>query len=391
MDFEAAAVFKSRDIENGSLATGNRRKSPRATGVLYAFSPSGLPRTKREPSGPSLRPTIPGSAQRARLRESTPANARHTASCPRLVASSVASPASLRSSFLTLAVGIGATTAAVNVAASVLLTPLPVKDDSRLVLITKTLPIGSTLVPFSHGRTIAMGPGEPDHGGVAGVQYDGAWPWSAEFGDRALTVTGTAVSGNFFSVLGAQPIVGRLLAAEDAVAGTEQSSSSVMASGAASSARTPALSPGIRLDGRPATIVGVAPPGFAFPKVPTLAAFGGHRLTLLNEGWFTLVARLKPSATFAQAGEESAALLEGFGQSRALGRRTSPRGRRLSQGGDRRRRPACDGPLCRRCDPSVRRGLPERDESAAHSGYGTRTGDLSVRRSARRGGVSSDN
>ena len=50
----------------------------------------------------------------------------------------------------TLAVGIGAATAAINVAASVLLNPLPVTDAARLVLITKSLPTGSTLIPFSY-------------------------------------------------------------------------------------------------------------------------------------------------------------------------------------------------------------------------------------------------
>jgi putative ABC transport system permease protein len=211
---------------------------------------------------------------------------------------------------LTLAVGIGATTAAVNVAASVLLTPLPVKDDSRLVLITKTLPSGSTLVPFSPAETIAWAQASQTMESVAGVQYDGAWPWSAEFGDRALTVTGTAVSGNFFSVLGAQPIVGRLLAAEDAVAGTEE----VVVIGYALWRRQFGAHPGVvgqrlRLNGRPTTIVGVAPPGFAFPKDTDIWRPLVASADVVNEGWFTLVARLNPSATLAQAGEESAALL----------------------------------------------------------------------------------
>ena len=72
---------------------------------------------------------------------------------------------------LTLAVGIGATTAAMNVAASVLLTPLPVEDDSRLVLITKTLPAGSTLVPFSYAEITAWAEASRALKGVAGVQY----------------------------------------------------------------------------------------------------------------------------------------------------------------------------------------------------------------------------
>lgn len=48
-----------------------------------------------------------------------------------------------------LAFGIGATTAALNVAASVLLTQLPVRDETRLILVSKRLQAGSTLIPYS--------------------------------------------------------------------------------------------------------------------------------------------------------------------------------------------------------------------------------------------------
>lgn len=92
---------------------------------------------------------------------------------------------------VTLAVGIGATTAAMSVAASVLLNPLPVRDDSRLVLITKNLPTDSTLVPFSYAEIAAWREASRTLEAIAGVQYDGAWPWPAESGDRAMVVTGT--------------------------------------------------------------------------------------------------------------------------------------------------------------------------------------------------------
>lgn len=216
----------------------------------------------------------------------------------------------------TLAVGIGATTAAVNVAASVLLSPLPVKDDSRLVLLTKTLSAGSTLVPFSYAEMTAWGEASRTLETVAGVQYDGAWPWPAEFGDRRLTVTGTAVSGNFFSVLGARPIVGRLLAAEDAMTGSEEVA--VIGYGLwrrQFGGHLEVVGQRLRLNGRLATIVGVAPPGFAFPKGADVWQPLVTTPDMVNEGWFTLVARLNPNATFTQAAEESAALV---GQLRSI-------------------------------------------------------------------------
>ena len=122
---------------------------------------------------------------------------------------------------VTLAVGIGAATAAVNVATSVLWTPLPVTEDAHVLLINKTLPAGSVLVPFSPDEMTDWSAATQTMAGVAGVQYDGAWPWPAQFGDAAMSVTGTIVSGNFFTVLGAQPISGRSLVAEDARPGSE--------------------------------------------------------------------------------------------------------------------------------------------------------------------------
>src|SRR5438874_518228 len=119
-----------------------------------------------------------------------------------------------------LGLGIGATTAALSVASSVVFSALPVADESRLVLITKTLSAGSTLMPFSYAEIAAWRDASRTLESVAGVQYDGAWPWPAQYGDRALTVTGATVTGDFFVTLGAQPVFGRLLTAEDAQVGT---------------------------------------------------------------------------------------------------------------------------------------------------------------------------
>jgi putative ABC transport system permease protein len=212
---------------------------------------------------------------------------------------------------ITLAVGIGGTTAAINVAASVLLTRLPVQDDARLVLISKTLPAGSTSVPFSYAELSAWAQASRTAESVAGVQYDGAWPWHATFGERSMTVTGTAVSGNFFSVLGATPVVGRLLMADDALAGSEE----VVVIGDGLWRRQFGAQPGvvgqrILLGGRPATIVGVAPRGFAFPKSADVWRPLPATPEVANEGWFTLTARLKPHVTLAQAAEESAVLVD---------------------------------------------------------------------------------
>ena len=209
-----------------------------------------------------------------------------------------------------LGLGIGATTAALSVASSVLFSPLPVADESRLVLITKTLSAGSTLTPFSYAEIAAWRHASRTLESVAGVQYDGAWPWPAQYRDRALTVTGATVTGDFFATLGAQPVFGRLLTVEDATVGADD----VAVLGYGLWRRQFGGDPTIigqrmRLNGRAARIVGVAPSGFAFPKgadvwQPLIAA-----PEVLQEGWFTLLGRLKPTATLAQASDEASALL----------------------------------------------------------------------------------
>jgi predicted permease len=229
---------------------------------------------------------------------------------------------------LILAAGIGATTAALNVAASVLLTPLPVKDDSRLVLITKRLPSGSTAVPFTPAEMTAWGDGARTLEAVGGVQYDGAWPWPAELGDRALTVTGTAVSGNFFDVLGARPAAGRLLVAADARTGAED----VAVIGYGLWRRQFGGDPGvagrrIRLNGRPVTIVGVAPAGFTIPKGADVWQPLAITPDVVNDGWFSLVARLRTGATLAEAAEEATGLVDRL---RSIAPRQSPPGLRAA-------------------------------------------------------------
>ncbi len=145
----------------------------------------------------------------------------------------------------------------------------------------------------------------------AGVQYDGAWPWTADLGDRAITVTGTAVSGNFFDVLGAQPLLGRLLHAEDAVTGAEVVAVIGYGLWRHHFGSNPAVvGQTVRLDGLPARIVGVAPQGFAFPRGADIWRPLDATPDTINEGWFSLVARLKSSATLAQASQESAMLLQ---------------------------------------------------------------------------------
>lgn len=211
---------------------------------------------------------------------------------------------------LILGIGIGAATAATNVAASILFNPLPVKQDSRVVLINKVLPGNSALAPFSYSDIQFWREATLTVGDVAGVQYDGAWPVPMQLETRAATITGTMVSGNFFEVLGLQPVLGRLLTDADAAAGAERVG--VISHGVwitQFGQDSGIVGRRIRIDGRPTTVVGVVPAGFDFPKGAELWQPLDRAPSELDEGWFTLVGRLRADAEPSQAREESTRLL----------------------------------------------------------------------------------
>jgi predicted permease len=112
-------------------------------------------------------------------------------------------------------------------------------------------------------------------------------------------------------VLGAQPALGKLLHVDDARAGSE----AVVVIGYGLWRRQFRGDPAVvgqrlRLYGQQVTIVGVAPPGFAFPDGAEVWRPLRATAAQVNRGAFSLVARLRPEATFAQAAQESSILLE---------------------------------------------------------------------------------
>ena len=125
---------------------------------------------------------------------------------------------------LTLAIGIGATTAAFTLVKAVLLTPLPVRDQDRLVVLTAAPPAkwaGSGIrwsVPWEIHRTLNLQ--STPFVGTAAFQANEPYAFAARYRDRIVHVGKTAVSGTFFNVLGVRPSLGRLIRPEDDVAGS---------------------------------------------------------------------------------------------------------------------------------------------------------------------------
>src|SRR5437879_5093545 len=120
---------------------------------------------------------------------------------------------------LTLALGIGLATAVFTVADALLLRRLPVPDQDRLVVLWGQAPDRGFDYPFTLDearefarRTRSLAP-------VAFFAYEGAWPTPIRDGGRISRLHRALVSGEFFDVLGAQPVLGRALQAGDDVVG----------------------------------------------------------------------------------------------------------------------------------------------------------------------------
>jgi putative ABC transport system permease protein len=120
-----------------------------------------------------------------------------------------------------LATAIAAATATFSVAYHVLLAPLPIDAEERVVLLQKKLQLANTLVPFAASDPLALRERCRTCESVSGVQYDGAFPAAVQDGDAALSARATLVAGDFFDVLGARIVAGRSLTDADGLLGAE--------------------------------------------------------------------------------------------------------------------------------------------------------------------------
>src|SRR5881396_2853526 len=120
---------------------------------------------------------------------------------------------------LTLALGIGLATAVFTVADALLLRRLPVRDQDRLVVLWGQAPDRGFDYPFTLDEAREFARRTRSLTQVAFFGYEGAWPRPIRDGERISRLRGALVSGEFFDVLGAQPVLGRALHAGDDVVG----------------------------------------------------------------------------------------------------------------------------------------------------------------------------
>jgi predicted permease len=175
-------------------------------------------------------------------------------------------PAFTFTAVLTLALGIGANTALFTVIRAVLLKPLDYRDPDRLVRLSIDNPlknaqdVGLTLVHFEETRAAARS----FTGLGAFLRFTDSVTLSG--GGEPEALKGARVSANFLDILGVQPVLGRsFLPEEDAPGGNPVAMISTGLWRRRFGGDPQVAGKRATFDSTPYTIIGVLPPGFAFP------------------------------------------------------------------------------------------------------------------------------
>jgi putative ABC transport system permease protein len=226
-----------------------------------------------------------------------------------------AAPAFAAAAILTIAIGIGATTAIFSVVEATLLRPLPYPDPDRLVSVIDDLPgVGSREVGLSQPEWLDLErSGIFEH--ISPAWYDENNLTGAA---RPTTVRLTIVAPNYFALLGVKPQLGRAFPADDRSPGF--TGDAVISDGmwARGFGRDPqVLDQRIRLDTDLYRVIGVMPPDFRPPgltpderNVDVWAATSFYGPPLLMQPPRNVrnipgaIARLKPGLTVAAAQQQ---------------------------------------------------------------------------------------
>ncbi len=212
---------------------------------------------------------------------------------------------------ITLAVGIGATTAIFSVVYAVLLKPLPFDDPERLVGVWHIAP--------------GLGTGLLNQGPATYLTYreeNRVFEQIGMWDNTSVSVTGRGepervealmVSDSTLPALGVQPLLGRRFDAED---DSPRSPERVMLGHAYWQARfggrSDVIGQTVVVDGKPREIIGVLPAGFHFLnyRAALLLPLRFNRAEIfVGEFSYQAVARLKPGVTIDQADADIARMI----------------------------------------------------------------------------------
>ena len=222
---------------------------------------------------------------------------------------------------LTLALGIGATSAVFSLVQGVLLTPLPYQDPGRLVLVQRARTDGQPGPPqrWSAAQWMEWPRESKSFETLAGY----LWAFNFLVGDEGSeSLEGMFVSKDFFKVLGLKPLLGRTF--QDSETTSFPPAPVIILGydlwqrkfgGDAKIIGTPIR---ISRSQTPPTVIGVMPPGIRFLPSPTTAQEPNYNVNALVDFWvpfapnpqrlkapiWDVVGRLRAGATLDQAASE---------------------------------------------------------------------------------------
>ncbi len=215
---------------------------------------------------------------------------------------------------VTLALGIGANTAMFTVVESVLLRPLPYPQAGRLVYIgPATAGFGST--SYLNYRDIRDQTQQMS--AVGGYSEDVS---VVEGKDGSISVVAPRMTPNLFSMLGAQPLLGRTFTQAEGEPGGPQVA--ILSEGLwrqSFSADPGIVGRTVRIGGIERQVVGVLPAGFHFPDSIGPEIEKGVWLPLQPSGemlkdrgydFFNILGRMKPGVTITQAQQDINAIIQ---------------------------------------------------------------------------------
>jgi predicted permease len=188
---------------------------------------------------------------------------------------------------VTLALGIGANTTVFTFVENILLRPVPVRDPGRVVSLNQ-----GGMVNFAYPGYRDLRDRNRTFAGIAGYRFV---PVSMSVAAReSYRVWGYEATGNYFETLGIRPLLGRFFGpGED---GAEGSNPVLVLSDRFWRTRLAAdpnvVGRGLKINGFPFTVIGVAPPGF-----------GGTELIVSADYWapMSMVRQIEPGADWLQS------------------------------------------------------------------------------------------
>ncbi|MGA8593982.1 MAG: ABC transporter permease, partial [Bryobacteraceae bacterium] len=223
---------------------------------------------------------------------------------------------------LSLALGIGANTAIFSFIDAILLRSLPVRQPHALVIV-RALTRQGTRDSFSHADYQWLN----EHNHVfSGLAAFAAWNLTLDLGDRKEKLPGELVSGNYFSVLGVEPTLGRMIAPpDDASPGNRPVAVISYAFWQRAYGRNHnVVGQRLKFDHVALEIIGVAPRNFSgeyegySPDVWAPLAMqpqlngGKSFLNTRNISWLNSMGRLAPGVTLREARAGAPVLLNGL-------------------------------------------------------------------------------